>query len=76
MSQQGPIVVVSNREGYRSLGRDRAGQGVSAARFRWNEAVDAVTRLRPAAVTPRDFDGHADALLPADRAARIDPMCR
>lgn len=74
MSQQGPIVVVSNREGHALSDAIAQVKAFPLLDSRWNEAVDAVTRLRPAAVIATDFDGHTDALAAlADRAARIDP---
>lgn len=79
MSQQGPIVTVSNREGHILEGRALADAVAQVKTFPlvdvdWPDAMDAVARLRPAAVLAADLEGNAAALTDlAERAARVDP---
>lgn len=74
MSQQGPIVIVSNREGQALAGAIAQVKAFPLLDSDWSDAVDAVTRLRPAAVIAADLDGHGDMLAHlAEHAGRIDP---
>lgn len=74
MSQQGPLVIVSNREGQALAGAIAQVKAFPLLDSGWSEAIDALTRLRPAAVIATDLDGQTDILANlADRAARIDP---
>lgn len=74
MSQQGPIVVVSNREGHALAGAIAQVKAFPLLDSRWTEATDALARLRPAAVIATDTDNHADTLAAlANHAASIDP---
>ncbi|MGL4263637.1 MAG: GGDEF domain-containing protein [Afipia sp.] len=74
MSQQGPILTVSNREG-RSLA-DAIAQVKTfpLVDVGWADAADAIARLRPAAVLAADLEGHDAALADlAKQAAQADP---
>lgn len=74
MSQQGPIVVVSNREGHALAGAIAQVKAFPLLDSGWPDAVDALSRLRPAAVIVTDLDGHTDMLASlAHRASGIDP---
>lgn len=74
MSQQGPIVIVSNREGHALSGAITQVKAFPMVDVGWSDAMDAVARLRPAAVLLTDLDGHEDMLTDlAERTARIDP---
>lgn len=74
MSQQGPIVIVSNREGHALNGAIAQVKTFPLVDVGWADAKDAIARLRPAAVLAADLDGHADALAElAARALRADP---
>lgn len=74
MSQQGPIVTVSNREG-RTLAEAIAQvKTFPLVDVSWADAADAIARLRPAAVLAADLDGHEAALADlAKQAAQADP---
>lgn len=74
MSQQGPIVIVSNREGHALSGAITQVKAFPLVDVGWPDAMDAVARLRPAAVIAADLDGHEDMLADlAERTARIEP---
>ena len=74
MSQQGPIVIVSNREGHALSGAIAQVKAFPLVDVSWSDAMEAVARLRPAAVIATDLDGHEDMVADlADRAARIEP---
>jgi len=74
MSQQGPIVIVSNREGHALSGAITQVKAFPLVDVGWSDAMDAVARLRPAAVIAADLDGHEDMLADlAERTAHIEP---
>lgn len=74
MSQQGPIVTVSNREGRTLANAISQVKTFPLVEVNWPDATDAVARMRPAAVLAADLDGHADALAHlARQAAGADP---
>ena len=74
MSQQGPIVTVSNREGH-ALG-DAVAQVKTfpLVDVEWADAVDAIKRLKPAAVLASDSNSNEAALAQlAQQALGIEP---
>lgn len=74
MSQQGPIVVVSNREGHAVTDAIAQVKAFPLLDSGWSDALEALTRLRPAAAIATDLDGHAGTLTTlADRAASTEP---
>ncbi|HEX7883038.1 MAG TPA: GGDEF domain-containing protein [Afipia sp.] len=74
MSQQGPIIIVSNREGHGLAGTITQVKAFPLVDVGWTDAMDGVARLRPAAVVVTDLDGHEDMLTDlAERAARVEP---
>ena len=74
MSQQGPIVIVSNREGHALAGAITQVKAFPLVDVGWSDAMEAIARLRPAAVVVADLDGREDMLANlAERAARVEP---
>jgi hypothetical protein len=74
MSQQGPIVIVSNREGHALAGAITQVKAFPLVDVSWSDALEAAARLRPAAMIAADLDGREDVLgVLAERTARIDP---
>jgi hypothetical protein len=74
MSQQGPIVIVSNREDHALAGAITQVKAFPLLDSGWSDARDALTRLRPAAMIAADPDGYAGPLADlADDAARVNP---
>ena len=74
MSQQGPIVTVSNREGRTLADAIAQVKTFPLVDVSWADAADAIARLRPAAVLAADLDGHEAALANlAKQAAQADP---
>lgn len=74
MSQQGPIVTVSNREGRTLADAISQVKTFPLVDVGWPDTADAITRLRPAAVLAADLDGHEVALANlAKQAAQVDP---
>ena len=79
MSQQGPIVTVSNREGRIQEGY-ALGDAVAQVKtfplvdVEWSDAADAIKRLKPAAVLASDSGTNEAALTDlAQQAFRIEP---
>lgn len=74
MSQQGPIITVSNREGRTLADAISQVKTFPLVDVGWPDTADAIARLRPAAVLAADLDGHEVALANlAKQAARVDP---
>ena len=74
MSQQGPIVTVSNREGRTLADAIAQVKTFPLVDVGWPDAVEALARLRPAAVLASDVDGNKTALaVLARQAARAEP---
>jgi hypothetical protein len=74
MSQQGPIVTVSNREGHALADAVAQVKTFPLVDVGWSDAVEALTRLRPAAVLASDVEGNTTALTALAReAARSEP---
>lgn len=74
MSQQGPIVTVSNREGRTLADAISQVKTFPLVDVGWSDTADAIARLRPAAVLAADLDGHEVALANlAKQAAQVDP---
>ncbi|MGL5167788.1 MAG: GGDEF domain-containing protein [Afipia sp.] len=74
MSQQGPIVTVSNREGHALADAVAQVRTFPLVDVGWADAVGALMRLRPAAVLVSDVEGNATALTAlAQQAARAEP---
>lgn len=74
MSQQGPIVTVSNREGHILADAVAQVKAFPLVDVGWPDAINAVARLRPAAVVAADFENNENALTDlAERAAQVDP---
>ena len=74
MSQQGPILTVSNREGRTLADAIAQVKTFPLVDVGWPDAADAIARLRPAAVLAADLDGHDAALASlAKQAAQADP---
>jgi hypothetical protein len=74
MSQQGPIVIVSNREGEALAGAIAQIKAFPLVDVGWPDAIDGVARLRPAAVLATGLDGHEHILTDlAERIANLDP---
>jgi len=74
MSQQGPIVTVSNREGHVLADAVAQVKTFPLVDVSWPDAVGALARLRPAAVLASDVEGNAAALTAlARQAARAEP---
>jgi hypothetical protein len=68
MSQQGPIITVSNREGHALADAVAQVKTFPLVDVNWPDAVDALARLRPAAVLVSDVEHNIAAL--ADLARR------
>ena len=74
MSQQGPIVSVSNREGLALADAVARVKAFPLIEVNWPDAIDAVTRLRPAALLVSDVADNAAALTAlAQRTERAEP---
>lgn len=74
MSQQGPIVTVSNRESHALADAVAQVKTFPLVDVSWADAVGALMRLRPAAVLVSDVESNADALsVLAQQAARAEP---
>lgn len=74
MSQQGPIVTVSNREDPAFIDAVARVKTFPLVEVEWSDARDAVSRLHPAAVLAADVEANALALTDlAERAARVHP---
>ena len=74
MSQQGPIVSVSNREGAALADAVAQVKAFPLIEVNWTDAVDAVARLRPAALLVDDVKNNAAGLAAlAQRTARAEP---
>lgn len=71
MSQQGPIVTVSNREGHALADAVAQVKTFPLVDVGWPDAMEALTRLRPAAVLASDVEGNATALTALARAAAL-----
>lgn len=74
MSQQGPIVTVSNRESHALADAVAQVKTFPLVDVGWPDAVGALMRLRPAAVLASDVESNAAALTAlAQQAARAEP---
>jgi hypothetical protein len=74
MSQQGPIITVSNREGHALAEAVAQVKTFPLLDVGWPDAVEALARLRPAAVLASDVGSNATALSAlALQAARAEP---
>lgn len=74
MSQQGPIVTVSNRESHALADAVAQVKTFPLVDVSWADAVGALMRLRPAAVLASDVESNADALsVLAQQAGRAEP---
>jgi hypothetical protein len=74
MSQQGPIVTVSNREGHALADAVAQVKTFPLVDVGWPDAVEALARLHPAAVLASDVAGNTTALTAlARQAARAEP---
>ncbi|CAN5260714.1 hypothetical protein BH10PSE10_BH10PSE10_01700 [soil metagenome] len=74
MSQQGPIVAVSNRDGRALTGAVAQVKAFPLVEVLWPDAVDAVARLHPAAILVSDVKDNATALANlAERTAYAEP---
>jgi len=74
MSQQGPIVTVSNREGHALAAAVAQVKTFPLVDVGWPDAIGALARLRPAAILASDVEGNAAALTAlAQQAARAEP---
>lgn len=74
MSQQGPIVTVSNREGHALADAVAQVKTFPLVDVGWPDAIEAVARMHPAAVLATDLEGNTDALAElARQVAHIEP---
>jgi GGDEF domain-containing protein len=74
MSQQGPIVTVSNREGHALAAAVAQVKTFPLVDVGWPDAIGALARLRPAAILASDVEGNVAALTAlAQQAARAEP---
>lgn len=74
MSQQGPIVTVSNRDGHALADAVAQVKTFPLVDVGWPDAVGALMRLRPAAVLVSDVESNATPLTAlAQQAARAEP---
>ncbi len=74
MSQQGPIVTVSNREGHALADAVAQVKTFPLVDVGWPDAMEALARLRPAAVLASDVGDNTPALNAlAHEAARAEP---
>jgi hypothetical protein len=62
MSQQGPIVTVSNREGHALAAAVAQVKTFPLVDVGWPDAIGALARLRPAAILASDVEGNVAAL--------------